>query len=68
MRLSSRQPLGGDVKLYRVNKVPKPGGVTLTKKDILSSSDKAAMQTAEDNEDCPVCDVLRDGKPIASVT
>ena len=59
--------LGGRVKLYRINKVNEPGGPVLKKKDVLASSDEAALQRAEESPDCPVCDVLRDGEIIGSV-
>ncbi|MEO5773969.1 MAG: hypothetical protein ABIQ32_07625 [Sphingomicrobium sp.] len=55
------------MKLYRINKLAKPGGAVIKKKDILASSDGQAVQQAADSGDCPVCDVLRDGKPIASI-
>ena len=55
------------MKLYRINKVEKPGGRPLKKKDVLAKSDTEAMQRAEDSADCPVCDVLRDGQYIGSV-
>ena len=55
------------MKLYRINKVSKPGGIVLKKKDVLAVSDQAAVQTAEDSEDCPVCDVLKDGQHVASI-
>jgi len=55
------------VKHYRINKVTKPGGVVLKKKDVLAASDEAAMQRAEESPDCPTCDVLRDGQRIGSI-
>ena len=55
------------MKLYRVNKLTKPGGAVIKKKDVLAASDKDAVQQASDSSDCPVCDVLRDGKTIGSV-
>ena len=55
------------MKLYRINKVAKPGGVVVKKKDVLAASDKEAMQRAAESEDCPVCDVLKDGKPVGSI-
>lgn len=64
MRLKGR---GGSLKLYRINKVAKPGGAVLKKKDVLSSSDKEALRRAEESPDCPVCEVLRDGKTIGSI-
>ena len=55
------------MKLYRVNKLAKPGGVVVKKKDILANSDSQAVQHAADSPDCPVCDVLRDGQKVGSV-
>jgi hypothetical protein len=55
------------MKLYRINKVNKPGGTVLKKKDVLAVSDGDAVQKAEDSEDCPVCDVLKDGQHVASI-
>jgi hypothetical protein len=56
------------MKHYRINKVAKPGGAVLKKKDILARSDQEALQTAAESPDCPVCDVLQNGKPIGSIT
>ena len=56
------------MKLYRINKVAKPGGVVLKKRDVLAADDREAVQRAVDSPDCPVCDVLRDGEHIGSVT
>jgi hypothetical protein len=53
---------------YRVNKVTEPGGEVLKRKDILASDDAQAIERAGEDEDCPVCDVWRDGKPIGSIT
>lgn len=55
------------MELYRINKVNKPGGVVLKKKDVLALSDKDAVQKAADSEDCPVCDVLKDGRHVGSI-
>jgi len=52
---------------YRINKVTEPGGRVLKKKDVLAISDAAAIETAEQSADCPVCEVLRDGEVIGSV-
>ena len=56
------------MRLYRINKVAEPGGAILKKKDVLASSDQEALKRAEDSPDCPVCDVLRDGQRIGSIT
>ena len=55
------------MKLYRINKLTKPGGIVVKKKDILATSDKQAVQHAAESPDCPVCDVLRDGTKVGSV-
>jgi hypothetical protein len=55
------------MKLYRVNKLAKPGGAVLKKKDVLAASDQEAVQQAAESSDCPICDVLRDGQTIGSV-
>lgn len=56
------------MKLYRINKVTQPGGPVLKKYDVLASTDREAVQRAETSTDCPICDVLRDGERVASIT
>ena len=56
------------MKHYRVNKVAKPDGAVLKKKDILAANDREAIDRASNDADCPVCDVYRDGAKIGSVT
>jgi hypothetical protein len=56
------------MKLYRVNKLTKPGGAVIKKKDVLALNDRQAVQDAADSDDCPVCDVFRDGQRVGSVT
>ena len=55
------------MKLYRINKVAALGGAVLKRKDILARSDKEALDRASESPDCPVCDVLRDGRMVGSV-
>jgi hypothetical protein len=55
------------MKLYRVDKLAKRGGVVVKKKHILASSDAQAVKQAEDSPDCPVCDVLRDGETVGRI-
>ena len=55
------------MKLYRVNKLTKPGGMVIKKKHILATSDKQAVQDARESNDCPVCDVLRDGTKVGEI-
>ena len=55
------------MKLYRINKVARPGGLVLKKKDVLAVSDEDAVQRAADSPDCPVCDILKDGEYVGSI-
>ena len=55
------------MKLYRVDKLAKAGGTVIKKKHILAPSDRAAVQQAEDSDDCPICDVTRDGETIGQI-
>ena len=55
------------MKLYRINKVTKPGGVVVKKKDVLAASDQDAVKRAEDSADCPVCEVLSDGQQVGVI-
>ena len=55
------------MKLYRINKVTEPGGSVLKKMDVLAASDREAVKRAEDSTDCPICEVLRDGRPVGVV-
>jgi hypothetical protein len=57
----------GRVKHYRINKLAKEGGIVVKKKDILASSDAEAIKHAADDHDCPICDVLRDGKRVGAI-
>ena len=56
------------MKHYRVNKLAKPGGVVVKKKDILAPDDKQAMDAAKNDADCPVCDVWHAGARVGSIT
>jgi hypothetical protein len=55
------------MKLYRVDKLAKRGGVVIKKKHILAPSDRQAVQQAENSDDCPICDVLRDGERVGQI-
>jgi hypothetical protein len=59
---------GSAMKLYRINKLTKPGGAVVKKIHLLAQSDKQAVQEALDRDECPVCDVLRDGTKVGSIT
>jgi hypothetical protein len=55
------------MKHYRVNKVAKPGGAVLKRKDVLASNDKEAVQTAAADDDCPICEVFHAGQKVGSI-
>ncbi len=55
------------MKLYRIDKLIKRGGAVIKKKHILASSDAQAVERAKESDDCPVCDVLRDGERVGQV-
>jgi hypothetical protein len=55
------------MKLYRVDKLAKLGGTILKKKHILAPTDRAAVEQAAESDDCPICDVLRDGEKVGQV-
>ena len=55
------------MKLYRINKVSKIGGAVLKRKDVLAVSDKDAVQRAAESDDCPVCEILKDGQQVGSI-
>lgn len=55
------------MKLYRVNKLTGPHGAVVKKKDILARNDRDAVQNARADEDCPVCEVLHEGKKVGSI-
>jgi hypothetical protein len=55
------------MKLYRVDKLAKPGGMVVKKKHILAESDPEAVRHAEDSDDCPICEVRRDGETVGRI-
>ena len=55
------------MKLYRVDKLAKRAGIVVKRKHILAGSDQQAVKQAEDSEDCPICDVVRDGRLVGQV-
>jgi hypothetical protein len=55
------------MKLYRINKLSRPNGPVIKKKDVLAASDAQAVKDAAESDDCPVCEVLRDGQKVGSV-
>jgi hypothetical protein len=39
----------------------------LKKKDVLATPHKEAVKKAADSQDCPVCEILKDGQQIGSI-
>jgi len=68
-RLCTMRAEGSGVfmKHYRVNKVTKPNGTILKRKDVLANDDKQALRTAAEDEDCPTCEVFHAGEKIGSI-
>lgn len=56
------------MKHYRVNKLAKPDGMVVKRKDILARDDRQALERAASDEDCPVCEVLHAGQKVGSIT
>ena len=50
------------MKLYRINKLAKLGGLVIKRKHVLASSDEEAVKQAADSSDCPIRDVRRVGE------
>ena len=55
------------MKLYRINKVTKPGGAIIKKKDVLAASDSEAVQRASQSPDCPVCEIFKEGEQVGTI-
>lgn len=55
------------MKHYRVNKLVKPNGPVIKKRDILANNDREAVEAARQDDDCPICDVLHEGKKVGSI-
>jgi hypothetical protein len=53
---------------YRVNKLAKVGGAVIMSKDIVANDDREAVARVENDADCPICDVWRDGQKVGSIT
>ncbi|HEX8483083.1 MAG TPA: hypothetical protein VF650_14395 [Allosphingosinicella sp.] len=53
---------------YRVNKLDRVDGAVVKRKDILANDDREAVTRVQDDVDCPICDVWRDGQKVGSIT
>ena len=54
------------MKHYRINKLARPDGLVVKRKDILATGDKEAMKRAEE-DDCPFCEVYHEGKKVGAI-
>ena len=55
------------MKHYRVYKLAARAGRILKGKDVHADSDAAAIRAAEDDPDCPVCEIWQGTKKVGSV-
>ena len=55
------------MRLYRIDKLAKRCGAVVKRKHILANSDVEAVSRAEASDDCPICDVLRDGQVVGEI-
>jgi hypothetical protein len=53
---------------YRVNKLDRVDGDIVKRKDILANDDREAVARVENDPECPICDVWRDGEKIGSIS
>ena len=52
---------------YRMYKLASPNGRILKGKDVEADSDAEAMEQAEADEDCPICEVWQSTTKIGSI-
>ncbi len=55
------------MKHYRVYKLGSPKGRIVKGKDVLADNDAEAMETAEADEDCPICEVWQGTSKVGDV-
>ena len=55
------------MKHYRVYKLSGTEGAIVRGKDLAAPDDEQAMQDAEADEDCPVCEVWQGTKKVGSI-
>ncbi len=56
------------MKHYRVYKLNEPEGRILKGKDVNDADDQQALEQAEKDEDCPVCEVWQGTKKVGEIT
>lgn len=55
------------MQLYQVNKVAAPMGSVIKTKHVIANNDREAVRTARSDMDCPICEVLRDGRRVGTI-
>lgn len=55
------------MQLYQLQKLAKPLGPVLKTKHVLANNDREAVRTARADEDCPICEIRREGKRVGTV-
>jgi hypothetical protein len=55
------------MKHYRVYKLAEPNGRILKGKDVHASDDASALSVAEQDEDCPICEVWQGSNKVGAV-
>lgn len=55
------------MKHYRVYKLNGPNGRIVKGKDVEAADDSEAMQEADNDEDCPVCEVWQGAKKVGTI-
>ena len=55
------------MKLYRIDKLARWGGAVIKRKHILAPTDRAAVEQAEESDDCPICDVTHNGEKVGEI-
>jgi hypothetical protein len=56
------------MKHYRVYKLTEPEGRIVKGKDVNAEDDQQAMEQADQDEDCPVCEVWQGTKKVGEIT
>ena len=56
------------MKHYRVYKLSERDGRIVKGKDVMASDDQTAIEEAEADQDCPVCEVWQETKKVAVIS
>ena len=56
------------MKQYRVYKLGETDGRIVKGKDVEAADDSEAMKQAQEDEDCPICEVWQSTKMVGTIT